>query len=88
MCYFSIKFYTTFKAMSIKSVNPIDQENWFALIQTLSCYRVQNFTQGEIADILKVSRKTIIEFEKGNLYDIRLLWTYAGFFSHNITLNL
>jgi len=70
--------------MSIKSIAPEDQEYMFMLIKTIICHRVQNFTQSEISKYLKISRKTLIEFEKGKIYDIRLLFAYASVNGFNI----
>jgi transcriptional regulator with XRE-family HTH domain len=74
--------------MSIVSIAEIDKERYFTLIQQISCRRVQNFTQSDLCDYLKVSRKTLIEFEKGNIYDISLLFAYAAINGYNINFNL
>ena len=62
------------------------KQNWFYLIQDMSCRRVNIFTQAEIAKHLNESRKTIIEFEKGNIFDARLLNNYAGIVGYDLKI--
>ena len=62
------------------------KQNWFYLIQDMSCRRVQIFTQGEIAKHLNESRKTIIEFERGKIFDSRLLNNYAGILGYDLKI--
>jgi DNA-binding XRE family transcriptional regulator len=69
-------------------INIQDQEKWFSLIQDINCRIVQNFTQGATAKYLGVSRKTIVDFEHGKIFDTRLLFAYAGLVGYSINFNL
>jgi DNA-binding XRE family transcriptional regulator len=72
--------------MAARETTDTFKQNWFYLVQDISCRRVQLFTQGEIALYLNESRKTIIEFEKGNIFDARLLNNYAGILGYDLKI--
>jgi hypothetical protein len=72
--------------MAVRKTTDEFKQNWFYLIQDISCRRVQIFTQSEVAKHLNESRKTIIEFEKGNIFDARLLNNYAGILGYDLKI--
>ena len=74
--------------MSIKTLAPDDKKKWDDLIQTVSVRSAHNFTHKSLAKYLNVSRNTIIELEKGNIYDVSLLFAYAVINGYNINFNL
>ena len=74
--------------MAVKEISDSDKLKWVDLIQEISCRRVQIFTQSEIARYLKVSRKTLIDFEHGKIFDAGLLFAYASICGYEILFNL
>ena len=52
--------------MCIKTVAQIDQDNWLNLIQNISARR--SISQKELAEILHIGLRTLVDFEKGQIY--------------------
>lgn len=47
------------------------------ILDTAKSNRAKVFTQQEIADCLNISRRTIIDFENGKIFDFWLLCRYC-----------
>jgi DNA-binding XRE family transcriptional regulator len=74
--------------MAVKEISDQDKQKWIDLIQEISVRRVHLFTLSELAVYLNVSRKTIIDFEHGRIYDGGLLFSYAAICGYDIEFKL
>jgi DNA-binding XRE family transcriptional regulator len=72
--------------MAARETTDSFKERWTNIISEMKLRRLGLFTQGEVALYLNESRKTIIEFEKGNIFDARLLNNYAGILGYDLKI--
>ena len=66
----------------------IDRCKYLHILNTVKAIRVTLFNQKEIAELLEVSRKKLIDFEKGKVIDFELLTQYAAINGKEIVFNL
>lgn len=65
-----------------------DKRKYLHILGVLKYTRVTLFTQSELAELLEVSRKTLIDFEKGKRVDFELLTQYAAILGRSVSFKL